>query len=343
MTSILRSEALAHASAILEELTRIDAGAAEELRTNTLKVLLAWPNLRLEMVPEVTAGGCSIGGEYRRASGTDPATLLVATSTSERRRNFSALHEFGHHLQRTTMSVLQRLAVSPNPDALEEAACEVFAARILLPDKLVDPVFGPRGPTAEAVAELYRRSEASRAACCVRAAERLQSPGAVSLLDYSGIVNFAIGREIAPPARNSDQSSTALIAAGIRRSGQARATTQIWYRTGSMSEELYGDLAPIDGWLVAVTVRDRPAWQAFAPPRPGTGSWAGGSWWTCTYCDEEFQQYNSTKCTACGEPRCPTGHCRCTSSQERPCAVCGLVKHRNLFDPSTPEKCVDCS
>lgn len=343
MTTILRVEAIQQAMAILGVLRQLDPTAPERLRIDAINGLGDWPDLRIEFVREIAVGRCSIGGEYRRATATEPATLVVSESASLRRRQFSTLHEFGHHLQRTTMSLLQRLDAAVDPDMLEEAACEVFAAVVLLPDDLVRGIIGHRGPTAADVADLYVRSGASRAACCVRAAEHLHSPGAVFLLDAAGVVNFSVGREMPPPAWNSDQASTALIAAAMRGAGRAQISTQVLYRTGSRSEQLYGDCAPIDGWMVAIVVRDRPAWKSFAPPRPGTGQWTGATWWTCEYCDESFQVFTTTRCDTCEKPRCSKGHCTCTQARERRCSACGMNKHRSQFSMLTTDICIDCT
>jgi hypothetical protein len=170
----------------------------------------------------------------------------------------------------------------------------------------------------------------------------LKAPGAVFLLDHTGPVNFTIGFGLAPPARGSDQSGTALVAAALANSGRARRSTHIAYRTGSTSDRLYGDCAPIDGWMVAVVVRDNAAWEAFAPPRPFTSgqSTPGGCY--CEYCGQGFGTFEAPRCDKCGQPRCPDGHCGCTATRERLCAGCFLTKHVTQFD-SASSVCRDCS
>jgi hypothetical protein len=328
--SVLRGEALAQATAVLATLEQARPGAAEPLRQDALIALGAWDDICVQMVADVAiSDDCSVAGGYR--SDTDPPTLIVARSASPRRRQFTALHELGHHLQRNSIELLTALYAAHDAEVLEEAACDAFAGRVLLPDAVVAPLIGARGPTADEVTALYAASRASRAACCVRAAERLTSTGAVFLLDQNGIVSFAIGRGMPPPARGSDQSSTPLVAAALRVGGRARRDTQIAYRDGSRSERLYGDCAPIDGWMAAVTVLDRAAWQPFAPPRVGTGTWATTHWWICEYCQSSFESFAAERCDRCAQPRCPDGHCRCTSRGDRTCTQCRLAKHRSQF------------
>ena len=49
--------------------------------------------------------------------------------------------------------------------ALEEAACNGFAAQLLIPEQLTDRHIGSAGPTAHDIVDLWRDSNASRQAC----------------------------------------------------------------------------------------------------------------------------------------------------------------------------------
>jgi len=209
-----------------------------------------------------------------------------------------------------------------------------------LPDDMVGRYIGSRGPAARDVVALYEASRASRAACCVRACERLTSPGVIMLVDSAGQVSFAARYGMVPPARGSDQASTPLIRAALARGGRTRRDSVISYRNSSTSDELYGDCAPCDGYLIAVLVTDRAAWLPFAPPRPGTARRVG-RFWICETCSEEFHAFEPA-CQRCGTPRCPsTGHCRCTTRTERTCPACNFVKHASQF--ATPDGvCRDC-
>jgi len=316
---------------MLSALEAATPGVAEALRQDALATVDGWgePAIRMVVDASTTTDDCSVAGGYR--GDTDPPTIIVARSASRRRQQFTALHEIGHHIQRNDIELLRTLHAATDPEELEEASCDAFAGRVLLPDTVVNPLIGPRGPTADDVVTLYSASQASRAACCVRTAEHLTSPGTVFLLNQDGIVDFSIGHGMAPPARGSDQSGTPVVAAALRAKGTSRRDTHIAYRNGSTSDLLYGDCAAIDGWMVAIAVLDRAAWQPFAPPRPHTGTLAPSRWWTCEYCNDDFDSVGSTRCDQCGQPTCPAGHCGCTLHAERTCTECWLTKHRSQF------------
>jgi IrrE N-terminal-like domain len=335
----LRSEAANQADAMLAVLDRDHPGARERLGADALGELDRWPDLRVLLVPDEAARqGCSVAGGYRHA--TRPPTLVVAASTSRRRRAFTALHELGHHLQRNDVALALRTLDRSDGEAVEEAACDAFAGRVLLPDRLVERHIGPRGPAASDVVALYNESGASRAACCVRAAERLSGLGAVVLLEPTGLVSFAAAHGLVPPARGSDQSGTPLLRAALGRGGRAAMDTVVHYHDGSTSDLLYGDCAPCDGYLVAVLVTDRAAWVPFAPPRPGTARRTRSSW-ICETCQDEFVP-QEPPCQRCGQPRCPErGHCGCTAATERVCQGCFLTKHVSQF-ASSDTHCRDC-
>jgi IrrE N-terminal-like domain len=325
-----RAEIRRQAQAIAVHLEEADPGVLARLCENPLGELATWPGLQVRRVADIHAGdGCSVAGSYR--SDTKPPTLCVAWSASSGRRQFTILHELAHHVQRNNAELAAVLMMSADPDGLEEAACNLFAAQTLLPDAIVDRYIGASGPSAAEVAGLHSGSQASRAACCVRSAERLRGPGAVALLDYEGLVSFAypVGGFI-PPARKSDQSGTPLISAALRSGGRARTETFVQYRTGSTSDTVYGDCADADGWLVAVLAAERAPWLAFSPPRPGTGSMRS-NWWTCETCGDTFPA--SERCLMCGHPKCPqAGHCACTTDREITCTRCYMAKHKSQFE-----------
>lgn len=333
------SEATKQAKAMLAALERDHPGRLERLREDALAELQGWSDLQVRMVTDnTTRPDCTVAGGYRHD--TSPPTLLVAESASRRRQGFTALHELGHVLQRNDFALAASIVDPRRGEALEEAACDAFAGRVLLSDDMVGRRIGTRGPAASDVVALYEESQASRAACCVRASERLTSPGIIMLVDMAGQVNFAARYGLVPPARGSDQASTPLIHAALAHGGYARRDSVVSYRDGSTSDELYGDCAPCDGYLIAVLVADRAAWLHFAPPRPGTARNVG-RYWICETCAEEFRAFE-LPCQRCGTPRCPSaGHCRCTTRTERTCPACNFVKHVSQF--ATPNGvCQDC-
>jgi hypothetical protein len=330
-------------AAMLGLLERHWPGAGDRLRVDALAEFRTRSDVQVAIVPETLAGGgCSVAGSY--GDETEPPTLYVARSASVRRRQFTALHEFGHHLQNTDPD-LGEAVVLADDDRFEDDACDLFAAQVLLPDALIAGVFGDRTPTSGDVVALYEKSSASRAACVVRAAEHLRSFGAVVLCDQAGVVSFASGRgSVYPPARGSDQSPTALIAAALREPGRADGLpftvnqTRIRYRSGHESDPLYGQAAWCDGFLVAVFVEDHAPWQTFSPTRP-VMSQRQPRWADCEICGNSFEV--GEVCGACREPRCPSGHCMCTRRRERRCSRCTLIYALAMF-PGNGTICRDC-
>jgi len=328
--TVTQAEIRRQVQAIASCVEEAHPGALARLGGDALAELASWPEVQVEWVPDADVGdGCSVAGSYR--SDSSPPALCIALSASPGRRQFTALHEAGHHIQQNNIELGAALVMAADAEGLEEGACNLFAGQTLLPADVVDRYIGARGPSAAEVAELFAGSQASRAACCVRAAERLRSPGAVVLLDYAGVVSFAqpTGGFI-PPARGSDQSGTPLVSAALRRGGHARTETFVRYRTGGRSDTVYGDCADAGGWLVAVLATDRVPWLKFAPPQPWTGS-GGARWWTCETCGEQFPV--ADRCLTCGQPKCShSGHCGCSLAREKRCTSCFMMKHASQFE-----------
>ena len=341
--NVLRFEAIAQAKRMLEVLDRERPEARRRLQEDPLTELGRWQDIQVVMVPDSqTDQRCSVAGGYVHT--TTPPTLTVTSSLSPRRRGFTALHELGHHLQKNDAELAVAVRMQPADFAdFEDAACDAFAARVLLPDSLLPASAFGRSPTAADVVDLFEYSRASRAACCVRIAERLTGHGVITLLDDAGKVLFAVGRgDVFPPARGSDQSRTPLVARALR--GLADTThdsTHVEYRNGSMSVTLYGDAAWCEDYLFTVAVTDRPGWRAFAPPRPDTGKIVVRRQEWCELCGEEFPA--TLRCDRCRQSRCPVGHCGCTAARERTCKGCFMVKHPSQFPDRASEICTDCS
>ncbi|MFE9485248.1 ImmA/IrrE family metallo-endopeptidase [Streptomyces sp. NPDC006641] len=344
----LRTMAMAQAAEMVRVLEERQPGAAGRLAVDALDELRSWPTLQVRLVEEVQGdgSGCSVAGSYR--DDLVPPAVVVAVAASPGRRQFTALHELGHHLQQTDEVLGEAVMAVDASEEFEDLACDAFAARILLSDDLAATHIEARGPTADGVAGLYRSSLASRAACCVRAADRLVGPGAVILCTPAGVVSFAAGRgEVRPPARGTDQSATPLLRAALPRLARnpgdivTSNATAIEYRDGSRYESLYGQAAMCDGYVVAVLTVHDPAWRNFALPR-GTG-WApsGSSSWDCETCHDSFEKI--ANCSTCGQPQCPAGHCSCTLRAELVCEKCFMSRHRSQFPPGnkTCRECVE--
>lgn len=318
----------------LEDLT-LDSFAALEKRSDL--TVLRVP----EFVPADSQLGCSVAGGYR----WEPPTLVVTESMSRRRQQFTLLHELGHHIQKTNIDLGTKVVEHREPEAFEDACCDAFAAQLLLPDDLVNSHISDRGPTVNTALELFESSNASRAAICVRLANRLQSPGAVVVVDEGGTVTFAAGRGgLYPPARGSNQTENPLVRAALDAEGErrtfARDDAQIWYRDGHTSERLYGQAAWAGDLLFLVMVEYSAPWLTMSPPRDGTAQYTTDRWDQCEHCSKSF--VIGFICRKCGQPRCPSGHCGCTSKTQKTCLECFLQKHSNQFAPES-NTCLECA
>ncbi|MEV3934371.1 ImmA/IrrE family metallo-endopeptidase [Glycomyces sp. NPDC049804] len=342
-------DALPQAEAMLLRLEQLFPGAAARLHQDPFAELEAWDGVRVRRVPElddlvgITAEDCSVSGAYEGA--LTPPTMVVTKSLSPRRQCFTLLHELGHHLQQQDINLGQAALKHSSPKEFEDAACDAFAAEILLPSALVGTVVAEHGTTVEAALELYHRTAASRAAICVRLATQLRVPGVVAVIEPSGTVSFASAHgTLFPPRRASDQRSNPLIQAALANHRDAQVVRRdnalIQYSTGHTSAELYGQAAWCDGLLFIVMVEYDAPWRTFAPPREGPARPSvKARWGDCGVCGTNFEI--TDRCPTCREPRCPEGHCECTLAAERRCGKCFLMKHRTQFETGSTV-CKEC-
>ena len=342
----LRARAREQVLAMLRVLDGRHPGLLARLRDNAVPVLDGLADVAVRLVPESDLSrGCSVAGAYKYQE--TPPAIVITRSASRRRQAFTGLHEFGHHLQKTDRRLGITVLDHPEGAVLEEVSCELFASRVLLPDELVDDVVPTRGPTAISVVTLYERSNASRAACCVRVSERLVGGGVVAVYRSDGTVAAASSSTLYPPARGSDQSRTPLIARALARPGEIveHDRTMIAYSPGE-SVLLYGQAAWIGGFIVAVLQQDHAGWKPFAPPRTERPVFTGTRtrWPFCETCQDTFTR-DDDECTLCGAARCLQGHCDCTSKAvERLCPSCFSMlarpRFRDFADKTSP--CKDC-
>lgn len=330
-------------AAMLEHLDGREAGFRLGLQRDPLGTLGATSDVAVRLVPDTDVGdGCSVAGAY--IADNTPPLLAVAASVSSGRQAFTALHEYGHHLQQTEFDLIERSTEQADDGLLlEEAASDGFAAALLLPDKLVSQHVGDRGPTASSVVSLWRASVASRAAACVRAAQALKTPGHIVLLDLEGRVAFASSRDLPPLRRTGDQSGSRIVKDSLGSSRHfAQGETNFAYRDGIRGQELYAQTADMDGFVVVVAVTESAPWLSFSIPKPDVGP--VGKWCICEHsgCAHEFQNFDRP-CGTCGFPTCPEcGRCACGGRvRERICTSCYTMKPAHLFDPGV-ESCRDC-
>jgi hypothetical protein len=340
--NVLRAEVTAQALRMLEVLDRDRPGACDALAASAWPELESWDGLQLQLVPDSqTDERCSVAGGYIHT--TVPPTLTVTNSLSPGRRSFTVLHELGHHLQKNDIPLARAVrSQSADTDVFEDAACDAFAARILISDDRLGAVLTDRSPTAATLVRLFEETQASRAACCARVVEHLGTSGVVAVIDDAGRVRFARGHgEVIGPARGTDQSDSPLIKAALARSTDARHDrTYFTYRTGRRSIEMYGDAAWANDYLLVVAVLDRPGWKAFAPSRDIPRAYVPKLDGWCEICREPFTV--TDRCTGCGQGRCPLGHCGCSTAKEKTCKTCFYVKHVSQFPDPAATICNEC-
>lgn len=338
---VVRRAGQAQADAITAQLEATDPDLLRALEVDPLRALQRHPDLVLTNVPEwQTDAGCSVAGAY--ISDGTPAVLAVAAAASAGRRQFTVLHEFAHHLQQTETTLMGALLDQADQGVtLEEAACDAFAAGVLLPRRRVSEHIGPNGPTADSVVSLWSGSRASRAAVCVRAAQTLPSTGHVLLLDGDGRVQFDAAHGLPPVRRGSSQAQVPLIAQALRTSHRAEGTVALAYRDGILGAELHAQVADLGGFVVVVAVTDRAPWQRLSLPAAASGTTA--STWTCEHCDHEFST-SASRCDRCQKARCPEcARCPCPPIvPEQTCISCfQRLPVRSFEDDSTT--CTSCA
>lgn len=278
---------------------------------------------------------CPVDGSYF----PDPPRISVAASVSLRRRNFTALHELGHHYfaeDDTLQDTVWRMA---DADAFEEDIADAFAAEILLPSDKVSAQISAKGPTARDVAELFERYQASREACCVRAAQHLRGSGYVVLSDRDGVVQFA-ARAATPyaMARGVEQpGDSLLLRAG--RIGHARGKGRVAFASGAQTPEHHVDAVADGDYVFAVFTQGAPAWgelNILADDGPiGIDT-------ICPKCGHSFPGFGS-RCDNCLTHRCPEcGGCGCIGAvTEKRCDACMQTKRASLF--AAGDVCTDCA
>jgi hypothetical protein len=328
---LARIDAPAQGQQMILELQRRSPGAVEALRGDPISWLQAWDELEIRLLapqPSIPDDSprCQVEGGYRFAS---PLPRIGIGHSSPARMNFTALHELGHHLQRTTASLLENLGNRDDVgEALEEVACDYFAAEILIPRENVAAILGTQTPAATDVARLWQTlPHVSRQAVVVRAAQNLQADGHILLVDDDARIEICGSRGAFRVPRGCDQSATAIWSALRRsRTDTATARTQFAYTNGLQAgETMYAQAAPMgQGHTVIVASVERVPWQLSVYQAEIVQY---GTWWTCerTACGESFRA--TTRCTTCGTPKCPScNHCECRVVQEFTCVKCFLVK-----------------
>lgn len=340
-----RLDAPAHAAAIRDEFALRAPGELDALADDPLGWVRAWSELDVVELEEGTIDAntsrCSIEGGYKAGP---PPRIGVAIS-SPARMSFTVLHELAHHLQRTSDDLSDALGFRDDAGvALEEAAADAFAASILIPAADAARVLGASTPRATDVARLWEElPNASRHAVVVRAAQNLEAPGHVVILDDEAAVVFSSSKGVPRLRNGSDQSQTA-IAGLIRTADHDIVSTRTRFAFGELEagDTMYAQAAQMGaGYTVVVASVERVPWT-FSVNNPEYVAY--GRWHTCEYpaCAHTFL-VTEAGCPVCRQPKCPEcGRCACGAKlQEFTCTECFLIKSTTAAS-ATPGVCTDC-
>lgn len=291
-------------------------------------------------VEESLGKACHVDARYDDRY--SPPVIHVRQSRTERRNNFSILHELAHHIQANS-DTWANLAYTLRPDLrarLKEKVADSIAAILLLPDELVDECIGDAvgGITAKGVRALHERSQASISACLVRSLDR-SGERVVMLADSDGNLYFSGNSDggLIQPSKNKPQTDLrtlyerALISEG--NIANMAASVGFEYLSGSTYANISYQGTLIGSNLVVVATRANNEFHG----------WGDGERHTGSICMHEFQIASSTgKCAVCKEHFCPKcGQCNCPDKTKY-CSSCFLAIPKALASTGA-SICSECS
>lgn len=285
------------------------------------------PQGALALVPGVVVrwtydrpkGACDLGGVYDGDS--EPPTITLRRFGNERRNNFTALHEVGHHLLYGDEDWQYRVLPTLGDKArmVEEKIVNDFAATLLVPASVVQQHLGV-GVTADGLRQMVALTEASATTCCISA---LNLPGErlVMLADVEGRIWYSDSNGMPyNPGKRVTQPS--LATAAERALGDGEYTLVggegIRYSKGWADTDVRIDVALHGGLVIAVVTSTRP----------DSRSRLSADWREeCAACGEQFTSDTSPgQCSTCGDWRCPECRgCECTNAQTVVCTRCWVA------------------
>jgi Zn-dependent peptidase ImmA (M78 family) len=161
---------------------QIDQETKEALARGPAQALRDYFGLRV--VESSTLSKRGDGGWCDGLSFSSHDEVLYAPSPFSKRKNFTILHELGHKLtdEETDEEILDWLGEIKDERQVVEHVCDLVAARLLLPDAMVESALEEERPTGAALARLHRDSHASREACAMALSQRLGCTGFVCVI-----------------------------------------------------------------------------------------------------------------------------------------------------------------
>lgn len=113
---------------------------------------------------------------------------VIASWAPSSRQRFSLAHEIGHAVLHQFVPETRKFATRslfmPPGHQEEEALCDLFASRLLMPSSLMEEWAYEASFALESIERLASEASASLAACCVRICEMFHVSGALVGVDY---------------------------------------------------------------------------------------------------------------------------------------------------------------
>lgn len=292
--------------------------------------------LSVTVVDEV-APGCSVAGSC------DPDIGAITVVRGSRAwMTFTTLHELGHVRGSNDFTFHAALmqAEQVSRRAVEEDACEAFAAELLLPSTVVDPIVAQWDVTARGVAELARTSRASRWACAVAVAHRMPAPGYVAIVDDTDHLQFAArSGDVLPLRRGSDQRQSVVRHLHDGR-GRYQGRDVLIFGSGAATEEMHVDVLADGPVVYVVATTDSAPWVKVNLPKPFEEQTEG---W-CDHCQVYFRGRRACgNCDALVHDVC--GHCECAvpvRTAQQVCTKCRIERPVTMFTGSSTV-CSECT
>jgi hypothetical protein len=289
-------------------------------------------------IKDFVPAGCSVAGSHTSSS------ITVVRSDPARMR-FTALHELGHVLAEDDDIVQGAIHARAARRELEEDICDAFAARLLLSDDVVARAIATHGRTARGLRELVRSASASREACSVAVAQRLEAPGYVGVIyPSSGILSFAArSGDVFPLRRRLDQSASAL---GPVLTGPSTLTERgsLRFENGTETHRMYVDAVRSDDLVYFIATEDRADWGAVTTDRLEDEQSSRFEEAHCDKCGTGFMV--GRRCRGCTEPiHEDCNGCACEVRPlrgERPCSNCCITYPPAAY-PSGGDLCENCA
>lgn len=297
-----------------------------------------YPEIRLvevgESGPAVRNDDCAVDAFYVSSDHGGPSIVFRA-DVDGRRRRFTLMHELGHHLLDTSAAELhdaidQCAGRSGDCQAIEEAVCQAFAGRLLVPDARIEEVLQGAPLKPRHVAELYELSGASWMAVSVRLAEASRQRCAVVLMTQKDRIRFAATSPSAFGSwgtwrPGSEVNPRGPLSASFMRNARAEPET---YRWGlGYASAGFCDTLRVDDRLTVAVIADKPSDGSFGILEAPEPAYKDREHW-CEHCAE---LRSVGWCGDCRSRRCPEcDRCGCAAppATNLACAVCGTQQPR---------------